>query len=294
MQSPRTPSKNTSTQSRKRRKRNDDRGFDEIPLLAVGANQGKDRYSSYAEQHQTLPQLATHRINLAVLSQRYNLYVVASGSSLLLLQPTGPEHETQGDIQCQFKLPVTRPDLPGYLSAANPHFVNNIIVGDLGEEEIILCACDDGDIIGYWTKDLVRFHATSHLRQRELHKKHRARRKAEIEARDSSWGPDRRDEDPLERASRLARETEDRDAELRRHIGPPPRQFFHENVEISAWGLAVHKEARLIAASANSRLITVWAPALTKVRRSPLVRATPYPSQASNIAEHSDTSSHRI
>lgn len=265
MQSPRTPSKSTPTHGCKRKKRKYDRGFDEIPLLALGAQLGKDRYAAHPEQHHPLPQLATHRINLAVLSQRYNLYIVASGPFLLLFQPNSPDHEAQGETQCRFELPATNPHLSGYISVGDPHFVNNILVGDLGEEEILLCACDDGDVIVYWTRDLVRFFEDSHLRQQELHKKHRDRRKDEVEAGNSYWGPERRNEDPLESASRNARENEDRDAELKTHMALPPRQFFHENVGISAWGLAVHKEARLIAASANSRVITVWAPALTKV-----------------------------
>ena len=38
--------------------------------------------------------------------------------------------------------------------------------------------------------------------------------------------------------------------------------FFIENVGMSAWGLAIHKEARLIAVSANTHEITVFAFAL--------------------------------
>jgi len=42
------------------------------------------------------------------------------------------------------------------------------------------------------------------------------------------------------------------------------RPFLHENVGLSAWGLAVHREARLIAISANTHKVTVIAYALTK------------------------------
>lgn len=41
------------------------------------------------------------------------------------------------------------------------------------------------------------------------------------------------------------------------------RPFFHRNVEASAWGLAVHRQARLIAISANPGRVTVIAFALT-------------------------------
>ncbi|KAH7163067.1 hypothetical protein B0J13DRAFT_28384 [Dactylonectria estremocensis] len=43
----------------------------------------------------------------------------------------------------------------------------------------------------------------------------------------------------------------------------PPRYFFHENVGISAWGLAVHRKSRLIAVSSNRHEVTVFAFGLT-------------------------------
>lgn len=58
---------------------------------------------------------------------------------------------------------------------------------------------------------------------------------------------------------------------MRRHTDPvcplehhetPVQSFFHVNVGASAWGLAVHKEQRLIAVSANSHTIYVFAFAL--------------------------------
>ena len=47
----------------------------------------------------------------------------------------------------------------------------------------------------------------------------------------------------------------------------PPRVFFHENVRKSAWGLAVHREARMIAISANTSQVTVIAFALADKAR---------------------------
>ncbi|KAH7117656.1 hypothetical protein B0J11DRAFT_442111, partial [Dendryphion nanum] len=44
---------------------------------------------------------------------------------------------------------------------------------------------------------------------------------------------------------------------------PQPRTILHRNVGKSAWGLAVHREARLVAISANNHLITIIAFALT-------------------------------
>lgn len=47
------------------------------------------------------------------------------------------------------------------------------------------------------------------------------------------------------------------------------RIFLHQNVGASAWGLAVHREARLIAISANTHQVTVLALALSKPPTDP-------------------------
>lgn len=57
-----------------------------------------------------------------------------------------------------------------------------------------------------------------------------------------------------------------------------------QNVGISAWGLAIHQEARLIAVSANSANVDIFAPALTQyskpseedLRQDGLIREHPY------------------
>lgn len=41
-----------------------------------------------------------------------------------------------------------------------------------------------------------------------------------------------------------------------------PKEFFHENVGESAWGLAIHQESRLLAVSSNKAEVTVFAFAL--------------------------------
>ncbi|KAI6770235.1 hypothetical protein HG530_004864 [Fusarium avenaceum] len=43
-----------------------------------------------------------------------------------------------------------------------------------------------------------------------------------------------------------------------------PKQFFHENVGRSAWGLAIHQKSRLIAVSSNRHEVVVFALALTQ------------------------------
>lgn len=43
------------------------------------------------------------------------------------------------------------PDRPGTVDQEDPHSINNVFIDFLGELEIILVACDDGDVIGYYT-----------------------------------------------------------------------------------------------------------------------------------------------
>lgn len=89
----------------------------------------------------------------------------------------------------------------------------------LGQDEIILITCDDGDVIGYRTEEI----------QRVVNKRR--------EASD--------DEDEFQ-------------------IEEPVRTFLHRNVGASAWGLAIHQEARMIAISANTHKVTVIAYALAQ------------------------------
>ena len=45
--------------------------------------------------------------------------------------------------------PPEKPRRHGYISPQDPYYINNMIVGELGDEEILLVACDGGDIFGW-------------------------------------------------------------------------------------------------------------------------------------------------
>ena len=94
-----------------------------------------------------------------------------------------------------------------------------MIVGDLGDVEILLMAFDDGDVIAYYTEHIVEYLG-------------------------SKW----------------------RGHPTRSPKKPTP--FFRETVGLSAWGLAIHAQARLIAVSSNLAEVTVFAPALCKMYRA--------------------------
>ncbi len=102
------------------------------------------------------------------------------------------------------------------MNPQRPHTINSMIVDYYGNEEVLLIAMDDGDVIAYHTKDI----------QKELDSGH-----------DPGFGHDFR-------------------------VGDV-RPLFTANVGRSAWGLSMHAEARLLAVSANSHEITIFAAALT-------------------------------
>jgi hypothetical protein len=115
--------------------------------------------------------------------------------------------------------PTTSTGLNGYIDNHSPHSINRLHVDFLGREEIVLVACDDGDVIGYRVQEI----QLAVERQQQLK------------------------DDPISHVENVSSQV---------------RTFLHRNVGQSAWGLAVHREARMIAISANTRQVTVIAYAL--------------------------------
>ena len=44
---------------------------------------------------------------------------------------------------------IKSPDLPGHIEYHYPHSINNMLVGDFGLEEVLLCVTDSGNVCGY-------------------------------------------------------------------------------------------------------------------------------------------------
>ena len=126
-------------------------------------------------------------------------------------QPSFPS-QSVSEPELVIHPPSTGQSGPG-IFIDNHRSINRILVDYLGNEEILLLARDDGDVVGYRTGEI-----------------HRA----------------------LER--RIIQEEPASEADI--HV------FLLRNVGASAWGLAVHREARIIAISANTHRITVIAFAL--------------------------------
>ncbi|EFY90884.1 hypothetical protein MAC_03000 [Metarhizium acridum CQMa 102] len=136
---------------------------------------------------------------------------------------TIPQHP---DVQLVTSPSQAALKIRGYLDPTSPHSINHMIVGSLGQEEVVLTCHDDGDVIAFYTKDVVEYILAK-------------------SAIPSSATPKQR------RASVSSL-----------NAGNAPKPFFQENVGISAWGLALHQKSRLIAVSSNRYEVTVFAPAL--------------------------------
>ncbi|MCJ1472787.1 hypothetical protein MMC13_001436 [Lambiella insularis] len=170
------------------------RGFRELDISVSSATPAKDR---------------------TALSHYQNLYFVAVGPEIHVYQPQFPTQKLTSNPVFKLCLPVTEISLPGYINPESPHAINHLVVGDLGNEEIVVAACDDGDVISYTTRSIG--FAIGKL-------------------------------EPATEAGVVPLD----------YIRP----ILHRNVRKSAWGIAIHKLSRLIAISANTQEITIFAFAL--------------------------------
>ncbi|KAI1758601.1 hypothetical protein GGR53DRAFT_516534 [Hypoxylon sp. FL1150] len=162
------------------------------------------------------PPISKWRLNLTALSQVYNIYMVAYQTRVHISRPRSCiTNALPAEPDLILEPPASDMGLRigGYLDELFPHQVNHLVVGELGQEEILLLAFDDGDVIGYYTR-----HIEKELVRREMEEQ---------------------------------------------STGSVPEPFFHENVGKSAWGLAVHKQSRIIAVSSNLHTVSVFVFALT-------------------------------
>lgn len=140
---------------------------------------------------------------------------MAYGCDIYVWVPKGP-HQLLGSQPEMIITPVMKePRAQGYIDRSNPHIINNILVDDLGLDEVLLLVTDSGNICGYHVEAI--FSALDRCAQGGY---------------------------------------------MRPFNGAEVNPFFVEWVERSAWGLATHKFARLIAVSCNTGKVTVFAFAL--------------------------------
>ena len=157
--------------------------------------------------------------------------------------------------------------------------MNHVVVGDFGNDEVLLLAYDDGDVLAYGTRQFADLISNAGRgRDRRRH----PRSWLEHDEEDQEIEEEENDEKE-KGAEKVGRNQNNNNgggssggptsaaAAYRRGCGrlaprrPCPRPFFHENVGASAWGLALHRTSRLIAVGSNNHEITVFAPALERL-----------------------------
>ncbi|TGJ86642.1 hypothetical protein E0Z10_g2129 [Xylaria hypoxylon] len=95
-----------------------------------------------------VPPIAHFRLNLTALSQRYNMYVAAYRNTIHVSRVRScVDNALPARPDLMFRPPMSQEagKVGGYIDHNMPHQMNHLIIGDLGNEEILLLACDDGD-----------------------------------------------------------------------------------------------------------------------------------------------------
>ncbi|KAE9987558.1 hypothetical protein EG328_000550 [Venturia inaequalis] len=116
-----------------------------MDCLPIGRQKGTERFPVLLEQggnladRDELPPIKEWRLNLTALSKLY-VYRPHYPTQRLPLEPAIILNPARTD-----------PGRPGTVDQEDPHSINNVFIDFLGELEIILVACDDGDVIGYYT-----------------------------------------------------------------------------------------------------------------------------------------------
>ncbi|KAE9381566.1 hypothetical protein N431DRAFT_539185 [Stipitochalara longipes BDJ] len=126
--------------------------FEEIGVGNFVAQRRVERFPS-AEPQNPPPRSARWRSNLSALSQKYNLYFAASTDKIHITVPRDLRQTLPGIPDLELELPRTTAGikLGGYIDETIPHCINHIKVGNLGSLEVLLIACDDGDVLAYYT-----------------------------------------------------------------------------------------------------------------------------------------------
>ncbi|GAB1310082.1 CRT10-domain-containing protein [Madurella fahalii] len=107
--------------------------------------------------HSFPPRVAASRCNLTTLSQRYNLYFAAYQDRVYVFQPQRAPRILPPPSLILHPRPSKLAVLyGGYIDPAFGHQINHIIVGNLGNLEIVLFAYDDGDVTAYYTHAIAR------------------------------------------------------------------------------------------------------------------------------------------
>ena len=144
MLSPKYTSRSRPRQFKKRKQQQD-------PVLVSTSYQSGQSRQNLDER----PRPEKWRHNLAALSHCHNLYIVAYNEELHVFEPQYPTQRVSSHASLIVQLPVSRPNLRGHIRRDSPHSVNHLLIAELGQQEIVLCCCDDGDVLAFTTDTIM-------------------------------------------------------------------------------------------------------------------------------------------
>ncbi|KEF61105.1 uncharacterized protein A1O9_02670 [Exophiala aquamarina CBS 119918] len=130
----------------------DPRSFQAVNIGLNRVESGKARFTH--NDIYTPPPVSHWRNNLTALSQRFNLYLVASDENVVVYKPDFPFQRLGRMAHLVIAPDMANPDAQGYIDRHRPHSINHLVVGDLGTEEILLIATDSGNITAYYTRSV--------------------------------------------------------------------------------------------------------------------------------------------
>ncbi|KAL8788990.1 MAG: hypothetical protein Q9213_001399 [Squamulea squamosa] len=125
------------------------RDFKAIEITQCGYQNGAQRFS----KTQPPPKAAPYRNNLVAFSQYYNLCFVASQESILVHTPIYLD-QTLLPPRSIINVASSNSGLIGFIDHAHPHSINQLVVANLGIEELVIAVTDDGDVIAYTTRSI--------------------------------------------------------------------------------------------------------------------------------------------
>ncbi|SPN96744.1 uncharacterized protein DNG_00264 [Cephalotrichum gorgonifer] len=103
------------------------------------------------------PKLQNWRMNLTALSQVYNLYFAAYGNKIWVYCPVGAMARGLGPHPALILTNVPSwvgSQIPSRIDRKHPGHANHMIIGFLGDAEILLLCYDNGDVVAYHTKEI--------------------------------------------------------------------------------------------------------------------------------------------
>lgn len=185
----------------------------------------------FSGQWEDFPRVERARMNLTALSQHFDLYFVAYVGFVHVYRLGRGIRVALGEPEAILDPRNSMTDMSKCVSPAInpscPNAINHMVVGDLGDQEILVVCRDNGDVAAWYTAVIAEYIQTNQRMRKD---------------RDQT-------KDRGQQTDKIQQQ-------------PHPRHFFADNVGESAWGLAVHKKSRLIAVSSNGHEVTVFAFAL--------------------------------